>query len=296
MGAGDELRVLQLGAVETVDAEEAGEVQRAGERVDLRLADLQLADEEVQDLAVHALLDLQADGRAEAAPHQLLLEGLEEVLRVVLLHLQVLVAGEAEGVVLQDLHAGEQLFQMGGDDVLDGDVAARGRLQEAGEQRRDLDAGEVAVARDGVADDDREVEGEARDVREGVGRVDGEGVRTGKIWCRKRVNRRACSFSASSLQRTRWMPSSARPGATSSWKQAAWRAMSSRERAQIMSRTSRGWRPEAERVATPVAMRRLRPATRTMKNSSRLLAKIARKLARSRRGWRGPRRVRGRVR
>jgi hypothetical protein len=35
--------------------------------------------------------------------------------------------------------------------------------------------------------------------------------------------------------------------------------MSSRERAQIISSTSRGWRPEAERVATPVAMRRLRP-------------------------------------
>ena len=110
------------------------------------------------------------------------------------------------------------------------------------------------------------------------------GVRTGKIWCRKRVNRRACSFSVSSLQRTRWMPSSASAGATSSWKQAACRAMSSRERAQIISRTSRGWRPEADRVATPVAIRRLRPATRTMKNSSRLLAKIARKFARSRRG------------
>ena len=67
----------------------------------------------------------------------------------------------------------------------------------------------------------------------------------------------------------------------SSWKQAACRAISSRERVQIISSTSRGCRPEAERVATPVAMRRFRPATRTMKNSSRLLAKIARKLARS---------------
>ena len=57
--------------------------------------------------------------------------------------------------------------------------------------------------------------------------------------------------------------------------------MSSRERVQIRSRTSRGCRPDAERVATPVAIRRFRPATRTMKNSSRLLAKIARKLARS---------------
>ena len=40
---------------------------------------------------------------------QLLLERLEQVLGVVLLDLEVLVAGDAERVVLQDLHAGEQL-------------------------------------------------------------------------------------------------------------------------------------------------------------------------------------------
>jgi hypothetical protein len=138
------------------------------------LADLQLADQEVQDLAVDGLLDLQAHRRAEAAPHQFLLQRLEEVLGVVLLDLQVLVAGDAEGVALQDLHAREEFLQVGGDDVLDGDEAARGGLQEAGEQRGDLDAGEVAVPGDRVAHDDREVQGEARDVREGVRGVDGE--------------------------------------------------------------------------------------------------------------------------
>ncbi len=107
------------------------------------------------------------------------------------------------------------------------------------------------------------------------------GVSTGKIWLRNSVKRRACSFSVRSGQRIRWMPSSASAGEMSCWKQAACRAMSSRERVQMRSSTSRGCRPEAERVATPVAIRRLRPATRTMKNSSRLLAKIARKLARS---------------
>ena len=45
---------------------------------------------------------------------------------------------------------------------------------------------------------------------------------------------------------------------------------------QISSSTSRGSRPLVARVATPAAIRRLSPATRTMKNSSRLLAKIAR--------------------
>ena len=51
--------------------------------------------------------------------------------------------------------------------------------------------------------------------------------------------------------------------------------------AQICSSTSRGISPEAARTATPAAIRRLRPATRTMKNSSRLLAKIAAKRTRS---------------
>ena len=43
----------------------------------------------------------------------------------------------------------------------------------------------------------------------------------------------------------------------------------------------RGLSPLEEVTAMPVSMRRFRPATRTMKNSSRLEAKIAAKLARS---------------
>ena len=74
----------------------------------------------------------------------------------------------------EHLHAREQLLQVGGDDVLQRDVPLRGGLQEAGQQRRHLDAGEVAVAADRVADDHGEVQREARDVREGVRRVDGQ--------------------------------------------------------------------------------------------------------------------------
>ena len=56
--------------------------------------------------------------------------------------------------------------------------------------------------------------------------------------------------------------------------------------AQMSASTSCGARPTFVGTASPVTMRRLRPATRTMKNSSRLLAKIARKLARSSSGQR----------
>jgi len=44
--------------------------------------------------------------------------------------------------------------------------------------------------------------------------------------------------------------------------------------------------PDALGVARPAAMRRLRPATRTMKNSSRFDEKIARNFARSSSGTR----------
>ncbi len=77
------------------------------------------------------------------------------------------------------------------------------------------------------------------------------------------------------------MPSWDSAGTRLSPKARAWRSISSWVRVQIARVTSRGIRPDAARTATPAAMRRLRPATRTMKNSSRLLAKIARKRARS---------------
>src|SRR5581483_3494951 len=57
--------------------------------------------------------------------------------------------------------------------------------------------------------------------------------------------------------------------------------ISTRLSAQIRCSTSRWVKPEAVDPVAPVAIRRLSPATRTMKNSSRLLAKIAANLARS---------------
>ena len=62
---------------------------------------------------------------------------------------------------------------------------------------------------------------------------------------------------------------------------AAWRSISADVVLQICSSTSRGSSPDAAGTATPAAIRRLRPATRTMKNSSRLEAKIARNRTRS---------------
>ncbi len=170
-GARHELRVVQLRPVQPGDAEQPGQVQRAGQREDLRLGDVQLPHQQVQDVGVDRLLDLQPHRRAEAPPHQLLLQGLEDVLGVVLLHLQVLVASDPEGVVGEHLHPREELLQMRPHDVLQRHVPLRGGLQEARERLRHLHPGEVLVPGHRVAHDDGQVEGEPRYVGEGVRRV-----------------------------------------------------------------------------------------------------------------------------
>ena len=199
------------------DAEQAGQVQRAGQRVDLGVGDLQLAHQQVEDVRVDGLLDLQAHRRPEAAPHELLLQGLEQVLGVVLLDLQVLVAGDPEHVVLQHLHAREQLLQVRGDDVLQRDVAAAGRPPGSGTAAAAPSPGRSARwPLTGLRTTTARFRDRPEMYGKGCAGSTASGVSTGKIWCRKRVNRRACSFSVSSLQRTRWMPSSASAGATSS--------------------------------------------------------------------------------
>ena len=90
----------QVGALEVGDDVEAAQVERRRQPVDLRAGDAELAHQQVEHVVVHVLLDLEAHRRAEPAPGQLLLQGGEEVLGVVLLDLEVLVAGDPEGVVL----------------------------------------------------------------------------------------------------------------------------------------------------------------------------------------------------
>ena len=94
------------------------------------------------------------------------------------------------------------------------------------------------------------------------------------------------SLSVSSAHERIWMPSAASAGRTSSAKTRAWSATSSWMRARICSCRSRGRIPDAPGSATPAAMRRFRPATRTMKYSSRFELKIARNLVRSNSGTR----------
>ncbi len=172
MGAGDERLIAELGPVEVGDLVEAAQVERALQAYDLVDLDAELGDEQVEHAGVDRLLDLEAYGRAELAPQQLLLERLEQVLGVVLLDLEVLVAGDPERVVGDELHAGEQQVEVSRDDLFERHEPAGVGFHPAVDDRRDLDPGEVVLARLGVAHHEREVERQARDVGERVRGVD----------------------------------------------------------------------------------------------------------------------------
>ncbi len=140
----------------------------------LVLGDPELRDQQLEHRGRHRLLDLEAYRWPEPAPQQLLLERGQEVLGVVLLDLDVLVAGDPERVRLEHLHAREEPLEVGADDVLERHEAGVAEGHEAVEGRRHLHPGEVLLAGLGVADQDGQVEREPGDVGERVGGVDGE--------------------------------------------------------------------------------------------------------------------------
>ena len=83
-------------------------------------------------------------------------------------------------MVGDDLHAGEELFEMVGDQILERDVAQQAariirKLHEAGQVLRHLEAGELDLVGLRIAHPDRQVEREARDVGERVRGIDRQG-------------------------------------------------------------------------------------------------------------------------
>ncbi len=176
---GHVLRILQAGPVELADLEETPEVERRRQSIDLLLGDAELAHQQAESQVIHVVGDLEPDGRAEAPSQQLAFERLDEVLGLVFFDFDVFVARDAELVVLENLHAGEQLVEMIADEVFEGEephaaAAVIGQLHEPGQYLRHLQAGELDLLGLGVTHAHREIERQARDVRKGVGRVDRE--------------------------------------------------------------------------------------------------------------------------
>ena len=170
----DEGRVAQVLAVQVGDADQPAQVERTAEPEHLVRGDPELGDQQLEHGGRDRLLDLEPDRRAEPPTQQLLLQGREKVLRVVLLDVEVLVPGDPERMHLEHLHAREEPLEVLADHVLERHEALVAERHEAAEDRWHLHPGEVLLAGLGVPDQHREVEREPGDVGEGVGRVDGQ--------------------------------------------------------------------------------------------------------------------------
>jgi SpoIID/LytB domain protein len=73
--AGHKARLLEIVAIHGVERPQPGEVERPGQAEDLRLAHIELVHEQLEHVRVDRTLDLEADGRPEAASRELSLEG-----------------------------------------------------------------------------------------------------------------------------------------------------------------------------------------------------------------------------
>ena len=121
--------------------------------VDVVLVEVELALQQLADLVGDVGADLEAHGPAEPAAAQLDLDRGEQVVGLLLLEGEVGVAGDPEGVGGLDLHAREQLVEVGGDHLLEGHEAlAVGHHHEPGQQVGHLHPGEAALAGDRVAE------------------------------------------------------------------------------------------------------------------------------------------------
>ncbi|MNH05081.1 hypothetical protein D3C79_643950 [compost metagenome] len=111
-----ERRVLQLRvAVQAGDAEQAGQVDRAVDLVQLALAEAELLEQVIGQVFRAGIGHFQAHGIAIAAREQLATQGAGQVVDLFGVQRQVGVAGQAELVAALDLHALEQVIGVGVD-------------------------------------------------------------------------------------------------------------------------------------------------------------------------------------
>ena len=149
--------------------DQSREADRRGRLVELRIADPQLAQQDVAHRRRCVGADLEPDDVAEPAPRQSRLQRLEQVVRVAR-HRDVRVSSEPKGAEHPGAVADEGRQEVL-DRVFDGDLhAARTDLEEAGNVSRHADADEMRVIP--ASGRDADVEGERLDVRERGGEPD----------------------------------------------------------------------------------------------------------------------------
>ena len=198
--------------------------------------------------------------------------------------------------MLLDRHALEEEVEVGLDHLVEQDepvVADRLagdplELQEARQHRRDLDPRESPDAGLGIAQADGDRQGQGRDVREAMARVDREWRQDGvDLLDEAPPERRVVLRDLAVVEQLD-------PGAREGRGARPGRSTSAPPRARARGPGSRAAGPPGPNPPTGTLARPARtcwrsPATRIWKNSSRLFATIARNFTRSSRGFRGSR-------
>ena len=185
--AGDEGRVLEVGAVQGQQRRQVGQPQGRLPHLLVRPLGPHLPDQQGAQRVRHVAGALVAHDKSEEALPQALLHGAEQVLPLPLPDLLVGVPGDAEEVAPRHGHLGEELVEVGPDDQLqphqmDRPVGPLPRLHlpgplggrdghEAGQVVRHLDP-RVAGPQVRIVEGHGEVDAAVRDVRELVRGVD----------------------------------------------------------------------------------------------------------------------------
>ena len=142
---------------------------------------LELSDEQLDHLGAHPGLGFEANGTTEATTAEFHLDGREQIVGLFFFEREVGVAGDTEREALLDHHARVEQVHVGRDHLFDRHEApAVGQAEEAGEHGGHLHPREATLTGVGVRHHRRQAEGEVRDVRERVRRIDGERREYGK--------------------------------------------------------------------------------------------------------------------
>ncbi len=166
---------------------EAAHPERAFQGEERAVMDFQVVNQQVADFGGHVLVNGHLHHRAKFSSANALLHGFEQIVGFQFLDFDIGVADDTEGVNGHHLEPGEERSQVGRDDLFEPDEVmvvghrpifaqpARGALdwQQTREGIGDFQAGELVAALV-VADDDREVQAQVRDMREGMPRVEGQ--------------------------------------------------------------------------------------------------------------------------
>ena len=262
--------------------------QRPGQHADAAAGHAELARHEVAQFRRHLAVEFDADHRAAAAALQRRLEQPDQILGL-FLDLDIAVADDAERAGALDLVTREQLADEQADRLLDRDEAhirlAVGQPDEAPQRRRQAQQRRHALAVLEVAQLQGDREAEIGNERKRMRRIDRQRGQNREYLLEEMI------FEPGNLVLGELVGGDALDALLAQQREEVGQAVLlvllqpadfEQESAPV---AARGVRPSGLRSTMPSRTWPARPATRTMKNSSRLAAEMDRKRTRSSSGW-----------